>query len=210
MSDEEISISSDICNLVNCKWNRKLLASYLAIMSPYMITSMISTLLIRLWTERVVFSIIYGSFLVIFFIFIRTKILCSHCPYYKEKRFLDPLPKIWKYSPRPMNQTEKIITSIGMLFFLIFPVSSQAYGAWNIITNLERMMTWQISIYFTFMALTIFTAMFFVLNLTSNFCIRCINFACPLNRVTKEVVDKYLELNKELKTIYQESGFLSD
>ncbi len=210
MSDEESSISSDICDLVNCKWNRKLLANYLAIMFPYMITSLISMTLIRLWTGKLAFTLTYGIFLIIFFVFIRTKVLCSHCPYYKDKRFLDPLPKIWKYNPKPMSRIEVIITSIGMIFFLIFPAISLAYGLWYILEKQEEILIWQITIFGIFMGLTIIFALFYILKLSNSFCTRCINFACPMNRVPKDIVSKYLEVDTELGKIYQESGFISD
>jgi len=210
MSNDETSNNHDVCNLVNCKWNRKLLTSYLAIMFPYMITSLISLTLIRLWTGKLAFTLTYGIFLIIFFVFIRTKILCSHCPYYKEKRFLDPLPKIWKFNPKPMNKMGVIITSIGMVFFLIFPAVSLAYVLWYIIEKLESTITWQIVIYSIFLVLTILFALFYVLKLTSNFCLKCINFSCPMNRVPKDVISKYLEVNIEMKNIYQKAGFAFD
>lgn len=210
MNDEETSLSSDVCNFVNCNWNRKLLANYLAIMFPYMITSLISMVLIRLWTGRVIFSIIYGSFLVVFFIFIRTKVLCSHCPYYKDKKFLDPLPKIWKYNKRPINQVGISITSIGMLFFLTFPVISLSIGARSILEKSASIKIWQLAIYFIFIFLAILFAIFYIIKLTNNFCTKCINIVCPMNRVPKEVITKYLEFNTELKNVYHESGYTFD
>ena len=111
---------------LNCKWERKLLWQFYCVFSPYLFVSSTGMILFRYWSGIRVYSIIYTSFLVVYFLVIRLKVLCSHCPYYQQKKFMEPLPKIWKYQSKPMNLLEKIINFTGHFFFLLFPATIQS------------------------------------------------------------------------------------
>lgn len=125
----------------------------------------------------------------IFFLQIwENRILCSHCPYYAEKgRILRchanyGLFKLWKYNPHPMSWWEQFQFLIGVGIFVCFPMP------WMILGN-----------QFLFLTLSLIGAVVFLLILITKLCTRCVNFSCPLNRVSKETMDRYLTQNPRMQ-----------
>lgn len=186
---------------LNCKWNRKLLLSYLSFLSPYMLISTIGLVLIRIWTGKRSFIITQSIFLLLFFVLFRPLVQCSHCPYYKEKKFLDPLPKIWKFKLRPMNSFEKASYLVGLGFFIIFPLIAQFIGLSFMISNMDTTVNWKIILFSTIIFITIILDLFFTINLYTKLCTRCIHFSCPLNRVSAAVVAKFVVIHPEYEAI---------
>jgi hypothetical protein len=196
-------VQRDICDSenLNCNWNKNLLVRYLIFFSPYMIISTISLILLRIWTGRSSFIITYSIFLPIFFILFRPLVQCSHCPYYKEKKFMEPIPKIWKFNFRSMTNFEKISYLIGLSFFQIFPLSAQIVGIISLINRSDNANQWNIVIFSLVMFLTLVLNLSFILNLSTKLCIRCIHFSCPMNRVKQEIKNKFIESNPDFENI---------
>ncbi|MEA3313073.1 MAG: hypothetical protein U9Q18_01710 [Caldisericota bacterium] len=136
------------------------------------------------------------GFMIIFFNFWEIRILCSHCPYYAEKRkilhcianygFL----KVWKYHPEPMSNSEKVQLIIGFIILFIYPFIFLIIGKQYI---------------FTFLA--VWGGIMFVWTLRKYTCSECINFSCPLNQVSKDVVDEYLKRNLVMRRTWEENGW---
>ena len=125
----------------------------------------------------------------IFFLQIwENRILCSHCPYYAEKgRILRchanyGLFKLWKYNPHPMSLWEQFQFLIGVGIFVGFPIP------WLILRNQFFLLTF-----------TLIGAIVFLLILITKLCTRCVNFSCPLNRVPKEIMDRFLTRNPTMQ-----------
>ncbi len=38
-------------------------------------------------------------------------------------------------------------------------------------------------------------------------CLRCVNFSCPFNRVSKKEVDAFLKENPEMRKAWKEKGY---
>lgn len=197
MPREEERINLNFSEKLNCNWNRKLLLSYLSYLSPYMLISTIGLVLLKIWTGKNSFIITYSIFLPIFFVLFRPLIQCSHCPYYKEKRFIDPLPKIWKFNFRPMNNFERISYLVGLGFFLVLPLTAQFIGLGFLINNLVIFNNWKIIVYSLIILTTFILNLFFIFNLYTKLCTCCIHFSCPLNRVSKEVKNEFENLYPE-------------
>lgn len=176
---------------LNCKWERKLLWQFYCVFSPYLFVSSTGMILFRYWSGIRVYSIIYTSFLVVYFLVIRLKVLCSHCPYYQQKKFMEPLPKIWKYQSKPMNLLEKIINFTGHFFFLLFPATIQSYGIWFLLTKVSDLKNYQLIVSSILLGVTILTGIYYVVGLASKLCTRCVNLHCPQNRVPKNLVKLY-------------------
>jgi hypothetical protein len=142
-------------------------------------------------------------------------LLCRHCPFFTDCNktitcwALRFWPKWWKYSPKPMNKLEKfllthIIFSIPMF---VWPVAWSLYGVYYVAVNYNSQgltaLLGMIGLAFAI----ILTHIQFFLIVWSKFCTRCVNFSCPFNKVPKEKVDTFLELNPVMKDAWLKSGY---
>lgn len=148
----------------------------------------------------IAFFAIYVAYLAFFFQIWENKILCSHCPYYA---FTDGkrlscyanagIYKLWPYNPTPMTKSEQIQFLIGFGMFYIIPtiflIWAKSYLAFGI-------------------ASAFFITWITIMQLSS--CKKCPNFSCPLSRVSKEVMDKYLQKNEVMRKAWEEAGYQLD
>jgi len=124
-------------------------------------------------------QLIWVAILVLFFIFVEIRVLCSHCPHYAEASPMllcwanYGIPKLWKYRPGLMSLIEKIIFFTGLISVWGFPF---------LIMALEKL--WLLLFFYS-----LATAMFFIL-LGIIQCRHCIHLACPLNQVSGSIKNK--------------------
>ena len=122
-----------------------------------------------------------------FFGFIEIRVMCSHCPHYAESPVSLKCwanygaPKLWKYRPGPMTAVEKTIFFAGFAFVWGYPLPILYIGE-----QLILMLLYSIVTIGFFIVLTVFM------------CSQCMNFACPLNRVDKEVRSQFLDKNPDI------------
>jgi hypothetical protein len=50
----------------------------------------------------------------------------------------------------------------------------------------------------------------FVSTLKTFFCTSCVNFSCPLNKVSKPIIDEYLRKNDVMREAWERSGWQLD
>jgi hypothetical protein len=130
-----------------------------------------------------------------YFGFIEIKVMCSHCPHYAEPDINSlkcwanyGIPKLWKYNPGPMTTAEKIIFFTGMIAVLIYPIF------FLIFTH-----------HLLFLVIYLILIIPGVILLNLFLCTQCMNFACPLNKVKKEVRDVFFEKNPSIKKAWKKS-----
>ncbi len=157
----------------------------------------------------------YVAVLLLTFLVLEPRLLCSHCPYYEKKgRFLKcwalrGMPKLWKYRPEPMNRTEKIIMLIFGSFIDLFPFVGAVWGLIFFGLNYNDYL-------FAGIPLVICTFLFMVVAgyfsrvLLGNACKKCANFSCSMNKVPKELIDKFLEQNPKMKEVWISCGWQID
>ena len=122
--------------------------------------------------------------MLVFFGFIEIRVLCTHCPHYAEPgKSLRcwanyGSPKLWQYRPGPMAFWEKLVFVTGLLLVWGYPVCF-------LIHDFQP---------FLLLVYLVTTAGFFI-TLSACFCSRCMNFACPLNRVEDENRKRFWEKN---------------
>ena len=126
----------------------------------------------RFWTGLAV----WAGLAVLFFGYLEALVLCRHCPHYAEKGFLLRchanwgLPKIPRFSPRPLNFREKAFwlfyVAVLFLYYIPFFIISQQWLLLVLTTT------------------ALFTA---VWTLQRTQCNRCYNLSCPGNRVPVDV-----------------------
>ena len=148
----------------------------------------------------IVFLVGYIGYLIFFFQFWENKILCSHCPYYafEEDKHVKcyanyGIYKVWKYNPAPMSSSEKIQFIISIALFAIIPLISL------VITELY--------IYFS---ISLVLSLIWIISMHFLGCSKCPNFSCPLNNVSKEVVDEYLKQNSVMRKAWEDQGYIID
>jgi hypothetical protein len=129
----------------------------------------------------------------LYFFFIETRILCSHCPHYAGAgNTLKCLanygaPKLFRYRFGPMSRAEKALL-LGCIFVLLgYPLFFMVPGGQGALAVLYAV-----------------SAAGHVLFLRRRFCTRCINFFCPLNAVRKDHRKVFLERNPEIARILGE------
>ncbi len=119
-----------------------------------------------------------------YFGFIEIRVMCSHCPHYAEPgKSLKCWAnygslKLWKYRPGPMSPVEKGVFLGGFIIVWGYPLLFLVLGyQWFLLS------VYVISVAGFFMTLKTFL------------CSQCINFACPLNKVPKNIRNAFLERN---------------
>lgn len=117
---------------------------------------------------------------VFFLVYVEALVLCRHCPHYAEEGFTLSchanfgLPKIPRFSPRPLSRVEKIffpgyVAVLGLFYVPFFVLSRQ----WLLLT------------------ITTWAVITWAWTLLSTQCTRCCNVSCPLDRVPANVREKF-------------------
>jgi len=211
--EEKNCVECDIPENLLCRWDKKRVLKFYGIYMLFTVPAWYGLILIRYWGGKGALVLTYLAFSVVYFIFIEMLVLCSHCPYYNRKGKLlycqsskHGMPKIWKYKPGPLNNIEKAVTIIGMIFFLGFPTIAISIGL-GVLWSSGILEIWQVAIILVLDILTVIFGFNFIFRLKKSVCSQCINFSCPLNKVSKEIVDAYLRKNPVMKEAWEEAGY---
>ena len=215
---KERTLSRNICDAnnsdcVKCSVNGKLMCTFNINDTLYFILPVISawiTLILGIAYGFVIgkinlpilitFSVGYIGYLIFFFQVWENKMLCSHCPYYafEDEKFVKcyanyGIHKAWKYNPAPMTTSEKVQFLIGITLFAGIPLILFLMIGLYIYFGVSLILTiiWLISMHFLS-------------------CSKCPNFSCPLNNVSKDVVDEYLKLNSVMRKAWKDQGYIID
>jgi hypothetical protein len=120
-----------------------------------------------------------------FFLLVEIRVMCSHCPHYAESgtRALQcwanyGAPKFWTYRPGPMSPAEKVVFSGGLSAVAAYPAAFLLAGS-------------------QWLLLALFAATVAGMGalMARTMCSRCMNFACPLNRVDRPVRELFFARN---------------
>ena len=208
------------CNIYGdlaCKWNKKLLIGFHGIAWPPVITSIIGMVVVGflagmwwpLYSYAIYFFLMFGVF--------EIRFLCSHCPYYAEEgKILHCLAnhgsyKFWSYHPEPMNKFEKyMMYFLIVTTFFVFPLSAMGYGIGYLAINYSEYGLISLLGLIGIAIANIASATTFTLTLKTFYCTNCVNFSCPLNSVSKQVIDEYLKINPIMRETWEKSGWQID
>lgn len=211
--EESSCVGCDLQGKLNCRWDSGALRFFLLNQVPSLVLAffgiVVAAILTGAWWALIVYAIVC---IALWLLGIETRVLCSHCPYYAEDSkilhcyALHGSPKIWRYRPEPMNRAEKATIVLFFLFLVLFPVLIEACGIWAISVNYA---SFGLVALLGMIALTLATLMAglqFLYILIHDFCSKCVNFSCPLNRVPQLMVDAYLEKNPVMKEAWAKGG----
>ena len=173
----------ETCNVrcdLYCHFGPKKLFAFLSLGFPFLVLSGIMTFRFSVWAfvPWILFSVSY-------FGLIEIRVMCSHCPHYAEPslKFLKcwanyGSPKPWKYHPGPMSWIEKAVFFAGGLFVFLLPIIAAILSG-----NLILLAAF---------AVLITTGIFVMARF---YCNKCMNFACPFNRVERTVREQFFKHN---------------
>jgi hypothetical protein len=174
----------DVANLLNCHFHLKQLLLFLSFGLLIFIIGGIGITRFSGWA-----LLIWFIFILSYFGLIEIRVMCSHCPHYAEPELKSlkcwanyGSPKLWKYRPGPMSLIEKIIFFAGLFIIFLFPVPLM-----------------MLSKDFILLVIYVFLLVLATYLLKTFYCAKCMNFACPLNKVSAEIQEKFYRHND---TIY--------
>jgi len=193
-----------------CKFSKKSLHAFMKIGFPPVIFSLIGLGIANFNTGQWWMIITYAIFTFGMLGAIEMIFLCRHCPYYAEEgKTIICIGnygslKLFPYDPAPMNSFERFM----MIFFVtaaffILPLSGMVYSLFTIGTA-NSILFITISI---IALLNLVSSINFIKVLFRDICSKCINFSCPLNKVSKDVVDDYLNKNTVMREAWEKTGY---
>lgn len=128
-----------------------------------------------------------------YFGLIEIRALCSHCPHYAEPgpRSLRcwanyGSPKLWRYRPGPLDAGERIVFFAGLALIAGYPLAVLvASRQWFLLASFA-------------LAVTLMGAL-----MSRWMCSRCMNLACPFNRVDPQTRLAFLSRNPVVLRAWQ-------
>lgn len=208
-------IDSTVCN--DCDLGSQLNYRYDKKFAKFFAWNQIPSIVLALFGITFVCLIIQNWWVLLIFVLtafafwgtgIETLVFCRHCPFYAENSkklhclALDGWPKLFKYNPKPMNKLEKGILLLFFVFLIIIPTFSEFYGLWYLYTHFAEFGIYVLVGMIGITIATILSILQIGYILVSQYCTKCINFSCLLNRTPKDVVEKYLQKNPVIKNAW--------
>lgn len=193
------------CNLheqVFCKPKSKYAMLFIAPFPLIVVPAVIQILFFSNFNLFLKIAILVGWFAYGFFFLNiwESRMLCNHCPYYandSQKSLRCPIDKgklkTGKYDPGPSSTSEKIQFIIGALLMIGFPIPFLIIG----------------ELWVSLILLGIGFIMWIII-LQLKICTDCVNFACPLNRVPKEIRNEFIKKNPVIREAWEKKGYNFD
>ncbi|MFX1534339.1 MAG: hypothetical protein ACFFDI_08970 [Promethearchaeota archaeon] len=211
INNESNCLECEIHGKLNCKYNKKLARYFLWNQMPSFIIGFFGLALTSVLIGHWWFFISYPVIIILNFGVLETKFLCSHCPYYADDGrilhclALDGFPKFWKYNPKPMSKFDKGMMTLIVILLVGIPFSGELYGLYYLFINNYEILT-LLGMLGVFIATALTSWQFFYI-IDKQYCVFCVNFSCPLNKVPKSIIDQYLRKNPIMKEAWEKSGY---
>lgn len=210
--DGSVCVACELDGKLNCRYDEELVKCFRRNHFPFRALQFlvvgVGALLTGIWWAFILFVAV----IVLNFAVIETWYLCRHCPFYeKEGKTLDcitlkGLPRIWKFDIKPMSKSDKIGMTLVGGFIDLFPILIAGYATWVLFsTGAEPLLT------VTMIGLTLLSliaAGYLEKFLRENFCMKCVNLSCMMNKVPKELKEEYLRKNPEMLKAWETCGHI--
>ncbi len=200
----------ELNDLLLCNFEKKFANGFLFGNIAYRILAIIILSLVGFLMGQWWMVITYLFVVLLTFVVIEPRLLCSHCPFYaKEGKCLKcwalrGMPKFWRYRPEPINKKEKnAMLAIGA-FIDLFPYVGSILGIiWFIFNPTDNYLigTWLIIVTIIFTGIVIY----FSSILQGNACKKCPNFSCAMNKVHDNIKEAFMEKNPIIKEAWKNS-----
>ncbi|MFX0044307.1 MAG: hypothetical protein ACFE8Z_00525 [Candidatus Hermodarchaeota archaeon] len=204
----------DNCSLKDellCRFEKALADRFLLGNISYRVLATAIALLVGFHSGHWWMAPFYVGFVLLTFLIVEPRLLCSHCPYYaKEGRTLRcwalrGMPKLWKYRPEPASALEKRTMLIFGGIIDLAPIAFALFGFY--ILALEWLegsvnliiLTSLVGLTLVFLIL----AAVFDKMLRGGTCKICTNFSCGMNKVPDDLRKEFLEKNPTMKEAWE-------
>ncbi|MFW9767327.1 MAG: hypothetical protein ACFFF9_07000 [Candidatus Thorarchaeota archaeon] len=210
--DGSVCIGCEVDGALNCRYDAELVTCFRRTHFPFRAVQFLVTgaaaYFTGLWWTFILFVIVIA----LNFTVIESRYLCRHCPFYEKEGgtleciTLKGIPRIWKFDPKPMTRLGKAgMMAVGG-FIDVFPLLISAYAVWHLFSAGADLLVIGLMAGLTILALI--TAGYLEKFLRENFCERCVNLSCMMNKVPYELKEKYLQKNLEWRKILEDCGYV--
>lgn len=174
--------------LLQCHFGARQLLRFLGVAFPVFILGGIGIARVSAWL-----LLPWIGLALSYFGLVEIRVMCSHCPHYAEpgSRTLQcwanyGSPKLWKYRPGPMTRVENMVFFSGLFLLAGYPLAIMAVGhQWF------------------FLPLFLATTAGMGLLMARTMCSRCMNFACPFNRVELNIRKAFFNRNPTIANAWK-------
>ena len=211
--DGSVCVGCELNGKLNCKYDDGLVRCFRKRHLPFTVFGYIvlgtAWLLTGLWWTFLLYALVQ----LMNFTFIETLFLCRHCPFYEKEGqtltciTLKGLPRQWTFDLSPMSRFDRIgMTIVGGLMDL-FPLLVGLYASWFLLST-------GADILFTILMIGL-TVIFLIAigylekYIGENYCEKCVNFSCMMNKVPDELKEKFLSINPAMREAWEASGYKS-
>lgn len=206
---EGLCIVDENTNCAECELNGQVLCHFTKHFAnkffwgniSYRVLATLIMILAGFLTEQWWMTPTYIVAVLVTFSVIEPRLLCCYCPHYaKEGKVLKcwalrNMPKLWKYRPEPINETEKNIILLVGGFIDLFPFIAAGVGiVGTFIIGIEGELSFGMLGLLIVLTVT-FTmlAWYFDKFLRGGTCKKCLNFSCAMNKTPKEIRKKFFQ-----------------
>ncbi|MFX1416777.1 MAG: hypothetical protein ACFFC0_08180 [Promethearchaeota archaeon] len=210
--DESVCLDCSLADELNCRHDSESLACFrqrhLGYRALAFLVVGVASFVTGLWWMFLIYAIVT----VLNFTVIESWYLCRHCPFYSRDGrtlqciTLQGMPRLWKFDPSPITRSEQLIMTAVGGFIDLFPLLAGAYGSWVAFSTDAGITTIAIMIVLTLVMLAV--AGYFGKYLADNYCVRCVNFSCVMNKTSKPLVDEYLLKNPAMREAWEACGYV--
>lgn len=204
---EDCKLSDDL----NCRYDDSLVSCFRSRHIPFRALGFVVTGAASLAVNSFWPILIFALVTVLNFTAVETWYLCRHCPFYsKDGKFLScitlkGMPRFWKYDPTPIGRSGQYTMIVVGGFIDLFPIVAGALGVWAVFSVGAELVPLTIMTSLTLMMLVV--SAYLGKFLADNYCTRCVNLSCAMNKVPIPVADEYLRRNPVLLEIWMACGY---
>ena len=209
--DRTVCIACEIDGKLNCKFDEDLVKCFRNRHIPFRVLQFfvmgVASFFIGFWWPFLLFTIV----IILNFTIIETRYLCRHCPFYEKEGgsleciTLKGMPRIWKFDPSPIKLTERISMALVGGFIDIFPILMAGYSTWVLYSTESSLFSIILMVGLTI--ISIIGAGYLEEFIGENYCKRCVNLSCMMNKVPKELKDEFLQKNPEMLKVWKACGY---
>lgn len=211
--DGKISIGCELGDDLNCKYDEDLVKCFRNRHIPFRILGFLVVGFASFYSGLYWAFPLFALVTLLNFTVIETYYLCKHCPFYEKKGetleciTLKGLPRLWKFDPSPISKRNRITMSAVGGFIDLFPLLVAAYASWVLLsTGSDILLTsMMIGLAILFLIATGYLEKF----IGGNYCIKCVNLSCMMNKVPEELKEAYLDRNPTMRAAWEASGYKS-
>ncbi len=205
--DNSVCVACELEGDLNCRYDENLVKCFRNRHYPFRALQ-----LVVVAVTSVLIGVLFAIVLILNFTVIETRYLCRHCPFYEKEGktlhciTLKGMPRIWEFDPTPIKRSGKVGMAVVGGFIDLFPIAIAAYATWVQFTLGADPLS--ITIFGSLTLIAIIAAGYLGKFLGDNYCNKCVNLSCMMNKVSEELKEEYLRKNPEMLKAWEACGYI--